>query len=89
MPEIPGDFYHIYIKYSTAKVIEEYPDEKNYDYAFTSPNSIYLEEGDFEELRYTSFISNNDTKGNGTYYIGVKLASKNLKKIKRILFVFF
>jgi hypothetical protein len=81
IPLVSGDYYHVYIKYSTKKVIDLYPDESNYDYAFTLPNNkSYHIDGayrqSYEELRYTAFVSSNETKGNGTYYIAVKLASK-------------
>ncbi|CAF0709342.1 unnamed protein product [Brachionus calyciflorus] len=74
IPETPGDIYHIYIKYSETKITSVYPDEKNHDYAFTSPDLSGYYTDPSNELMYTAFISNNDTKGNGTYYIGVKLA---------------
>lgn len=73
-PEIPGDIYHLYIKYSKTRVTDVYPDEKHHDYAFTLPNLLYSDQS--KELMHTAFISNNETKGNGTYYIGIKLAGK-------------
>ena len=76
IPDCPDEYYHIYIKYTNKSYLEEYPDEKNHDWVFTSPNNMTLDEGDSSELRYTAFLSNTDTKGNGTYYIGIKLASK-------------
>ena len=55
-----------------TKVIEVQPSEKSYDYAYTLPNNNIT---DNEEKRQTIFIPQNETMGNGTYYVGVKLAS--------------
>lgn len=74
-PEIPGDMYHLFIKYSNTRVTDVYPDEKHHDYSFTLPNMFYSDPSN--ELMYTAFISNNETKGNGTYYIGIKLAGQS------------
>jgi hypothetical protein len=76
LPECPGEFYHVYVKYTTKRVIDEVVDEKNFDWRFTVPNNMTLGLTDSDELKYSVFISNNDTKGNGTYYAGVKLASR-------------
>jgi hypothetical protein len=75
-PEQKGDIYHIYVKYSDKKVIDVQPSEKSYDYAYTLPNFNQTES---EEKMHTIFIPQNETKGNGTYYIGVKLAGKTFK----------
>jgi hypothetical protein len=95
IPETPGDFYHIYIKYSAKKTINpnEYPDEASFDYYCMSPNNkTYKNSQDEYELIHTCFIGINETKGNGTYYIGVKLASKSnkmsRKKIKKKKYIF-
>ena len=73
MPTEPGEFYHVYIKYTDKKVIDTYPDENNYDYMFTLPNN--KSSSSAPEIKYSAFIGSNETKGNGTYYIGVKLIS--------------
>ena len=67
IPDNPGDFYHIYIKYSVTKVTTEYPDEHNYDYHFTVPDLYAADTDPSNELMYTAFISNNDTKGKQIY----------------------
>lgn len=67
------NIYHIYIKYSMTKVATEYPNEVNYDYVFTLPNNRTLEKDQPRDLKNTAFIPSNMTKGNGTYYIAVKL----------------
>lgn len=71
--DIPGNFFHVYVKYSVTKVASVYPDEKNHDYVFTLPSNKTFINDRTRELKHTAFISNNDTKGNGTYYFGVKL----------------
>lgn len=68
IPDNPGDFYHVYIKYSVTKVTKEYPDEHNYDYQFTVPDLYAADTDPSNELMYTAFISNNDTKGTFIYY---------------------
>ena len=73
MPEVDGDYYHIYVKYSVKKVIEVYPDEASFDYAYTVPSN--RTELDYE-ARHTVFMRANETMGNGTYYVGVKLAGE-------------
>ena len=76
IPENPGDLFHLYIKYSSNPKKDElrYPDEENYDYAFTLPkNETYSE--DKAELKYTAFVGQDLIKGSGTYYIGLKLFS--------------
>ena len=78
-PEQKGDIYHIYVKYSDKKVIDVQPSEKSYDYAYTLPNFNKTES---EEKMHTIFIPQNETKGNGTYYIGVKLAGKKHLKFR-------
>ena len=71
------NYYHVYVLYSATKVASVYPDELNYNYVFTLPsNKTSFPRDKANELKFTAFISNNDTMGNGTYYIGVKLASK-------------
>ncbi len=75
LPLIPGDCYHIYIRYSPTKVIDIYPDEKTFDYYYTLPNTKQIDDPQFSEIQNTAFIKANETKGSGTYYIGVKLAS--------------
>jgi hypothetical protein len=84
LPSQEGDIYHVYIKYSEKKVIDEYPSETNYDWIYTLPaNASNISSTTSEkysdsssELPNTAFLSNKDTKGNGYYYIGVKLISK-------------
>ncbi len=78
MPENEGDLYHVYIKFSANPKTDDskYPDEKNYDFSFSLPKNKTNQE-DLSELRYTAFIASNETKGNGTYYIAVKLYSKS------------
>ena len=71
IPAVPGDFYHIYVKYSLTRVIDVQPSEKSYDYAYTLPNNRV----ENEEKRHSIFMAQNQTMGNGTYYIGVKVAS--------------
>ena len=74
-PEVEGDFYHVYISHTPNKTIDQYPNENSHDYAFTIPrNETSANEND--EFRYRIFLRSNETKGNGTYYIGIKLASK-------------
>lgn len=54
-----------------------YPNEVNYNYVFTLPNNkTSFPRDKANELKFTAFISDNETMGNGTYYIGVKLASE-------------
>lgn len=69
------NYYHVYIKYSVTKVTDVYPNEINADYVFTLPNNRTLEKNQPRDLKNTAFIPANMTKGNGTYYVGVKLAS--------------
>lgn len=78
------NFYHVYVKYSVTKVISEYPDETNYDYVFTLPNNNSYRAEFVQELKNTAFIPSNATKGNGTYYFGVKLASLYINLFKCI-----
>lgn len=90
MPEVDGDYYHIYVKYSVKKVIEVYPDEASFDYAYTVPSN--RTELDYE-ARHTVFMRANETMGNGTYYVGVKLAGEvffffGARKIKKKFFTF-
>jgi hypothetical protein len=73
-PQVPGDYYHVYIKYSEARVSTVMPSEENFDYSFTLPNNKTFKNDYTGELPHTAFIANNETKGNGTYYIAVKLA---------------
>lgn len=79
IPEKPEEVFHIYVKYSAKPRGDEnkYPDEENYDYHFTVPNNkTSLDPAN--ELRYTAFIGANETMGSGAYYIGVKVASKEM-----------
>jgi hypothetical protein len=77
IPENEGDLYHVYVKFSVSPKTDElkYPDEENFDYSFSLPKNR-TDPSDTSELRYTAFIGSNDTKGNGTYYIAVKLYSE-------------
>jgi hypothetical protein len=74
-PEVDGDFYHVYISHTPNKTISEYPNEKTHDYAFTVPQNS-SQTGENDAFKYRIFLRSNETKGNGTYYIGIKLASK-------------
>jgi hypothetical protein len=96
IPETQGDFYHIYIKYSAKRTIsqDEYPDESSFDYHCMSPNNkTYENSPDKYELVHTCFIAANETKGNGTYYIGVKLASNSneirCEQMENVFLLFF
>lgn len=73
-PDLPGDYYHIYIKYSETRVAARYPDETYFDYSFTAPNNRSFPDDVTGELKYTAFLPAEKAMGNGTYYIGVKLA---------------
>ena len=83
LPEKAGDWYHVYIKYTPLKVIDEYPSETTYDYYFTLPtnSSAGTTNANAYEMRHTAFIRANETKGNGTYYIAVKLGSMLIENI--------
>ena len=87
-PDTIGDIYHVYISKYTLDTPsdQKYPTEQYNDYAFTLPNNRDVNET--SELKYTAFIGNNETKGNGTYYIGVKLAalSEGTKLLKKDLY---
>jgi hypothetical protein len=76
-PDTPGDYFHVYMSRYTLDTPsdQKYPSEKYHDWAFTVPNNR-SEDPATSELPFTAFISNNETKGNGTYYIAVKLAGK-------------
>ena len=76
IPDSVGDIYHVYIRYSADPAMDDlrYPTEKNYNWVFTLPNNNTNDEH-FSELKYTAFLGINETKGAGTYYIGIKLAS--------------
>jgi len=75
-PDTVGDFYHVYISKYTLDTPsdQKYPNEMYNDYAFTLPNNR-MDVDNSSELGYTAFIGNNETKGVGVYYIGVKLAA--------------
>ncbi len=91
LPQRLGDWYHVYIKYTPLKVLgadDEYPSQSSNDYNFTLPSSPAIRNDPSyarDELAHTAFIRANETKGNGTYYIGVKLGCK----IAQFLRVFF
>ncbi len=78
IPVVQGDIYHVYISHSPNKTIEQYPNEEHHDYAFTVPGNDSYDEStpDGKDLKHMIFISNNETKGIGTYYIGIKLISR-------------
>lgn len=73
-PDTPGDMYHVYISKYTLDTPsdQKYPNEQYHEYKFFLPNNRTVEET--SELKYTAFIPNGETKGNGTYYVGIKLA---------------
>jgi hypothetical protein len=68
-PDVPGDYYHIYAAYSLTKVIEVQPNENSYDWTYTVPNH----NAESEQKMHNIFMPQNETKGNGTYYFGIKL----------------
>lgn len=74
-PLTKGDYYHVYISHSPKKTIAEYPNEKSHDWVFTVPNNLTYDESTEEgrDFKHTIFLSNNETKGEGYYFIGVKL----------------
>ena len=76
IPDSVGDIYHVYVKYSANPATDDlrYPTESNFDWVFTLPNNNTYDE-QLYELKYTAFLGINETKGAGTYYIGIKLAS--------------
>jgi hypothetical protein len=75
-PLVDGDIYHVYISYTPNKTIDTYPSETSHDYAYTIPRNETFVGTLEDEFKYRIFLLSNETKGNGTYYIGIKLASK-------------
>jgi hypothetical protein len=78
-PRVAGEQYFVYVKYSEKKVANEsfFPIDKTFDFSFFLPNGKVSREDDpTGELAYSVFIPANAIKDDGTYYIGVKLASK-------------
>jgi hypothetical protein len=75
-PKTIGDHYFIYIKESTTKVATILPDERNFDFAFSSPNNGSYPDDLSDELKYTAYLAAENIKDDHTYYIGVKLASE-------------
>lgn len=76
-PDTPGDYFHVYASKYTLDTPsdQKYPNEVYHHYKFTLPNNRQVDDP-ASELPYTAFISNNETQGNGTYYISVKLVGK-------------
>jgi len=73
-PDTPGDYFHVYVSKYTLDTPsdQKYPNEVYHHYKFTLPNNRKVDDP-ASELPFTAFIGNNETQGNGTYYISVKL----------------